>query len=154
MDLQWKICKKVLKKMKMMNRRDFLLGTISAGSAAALTLYGVNFKDAEQIVSFPDSLKASVEKLIFETSMFEYNTSEHRKNVTSEIMKISEPYKSKTLDYFVVCDGTNNTPEIISNNGFRANLICKNSSTNTHSILDIEIQRTGVMFEDIESIAS
>ena len=49
----------------------------------------------------------------------------------------------------VVCDSTNNTPDIIDNNEFRADIFLKPAKSINYVTLTFVATRTGVDFEEI-----
>ena len=70
-------------------------------------------------------------------------------------MNIVEPYlrdvqaKRGLYDFLVVCDETNNTPDIIDNNEFRADIYLKPTKSINYVNLNFVATRTGVAFEEI-----
>ena len=51
--------------------------------------------------------------------------------------------------FLVVCDDTNNTPDIIDNNEFRADIYLKPTKSINYITLTFVATRTGVSFEEI-----
>ena len=73
----------------------------------------------------------------------------------SNFLNIVEPYlrdvKSKRgiTDFIVVCDETNNTPDIIDSNQFRADIFVKPARSINFIGLTFVATRTGVSFEEV-----
>ena len=76
-------------------------------------------------------------------------------NTRSNFVNIVEPYlrdvqaKRGLYDFLVVCDETNNTPDIIDNNEFRADIYLKPAKSINFVTLTFVATRTGVAFEEI-----
>ena len=76
-------------------------------------------------------------------------------NTRSNFVNIVEPYlrdvqaKRGLYDFLVVCDETNNTPDIIDNNEFRADIYLKPANSINFVTLTFVATRTGVAFEEI-----
>ena len=70
-------------------------------------------------------------------------------------MNIVEPYlrdiqsKRGIYDYLVICDETNNTPDVIDNNEFRADIFLKPAKSINYVTLTFVATRTGVSFEEV-----
>ena len=70
-------------------------------------------------------------------------------------MNIVEPYlrdvqdKRGVYDFLVVCDETNNTPDVIDNNEFRADIYLKPTKSINFVTLTFIITRTGVQFSEV-----
>ena len=83
--------------------------------------------------------------------LFELNDSLTRSN----FVNIVEPYlrdvqaKRGIFDFLVVCDETNNTPDIIDNNEFRADIYLKPTKSINYITLTFVATRTGVAFEEV-----
>ena len=83
--------------------------------------------------------------------LFELNDA----NTRSNFVNIVEPYlrdvqaKRGLYDFLVVCDETNNTPDIIDNNEFRADIYLKPTKSINYVTLTFVATRTGVAFEEI-----
>ena len=86
-----------------------------------------------------------------ETQLFELNDSNTRAN----FVNIVEPYlrdvqaKRGLYDFLVVCDETNNTPDIIDNNEFRADIFLKPTKSINYVTLTFVATRTGVDFQEV-----
>ena len=76
-------------------------------------------------------------------------------NTRSNFVNFVEPYlrdvqaKRGVYDFLVVCDETNNTPEIIDNNEFRADIYLKPTKSINYITLTFVATRTGVDFEEV-----
>ena len=83
--------------------------------------------------------------------LFEFNDIITRSN----FVNIVEPYlrdvKSKRgiIDFLVVCDETNNTPDVIDGNQFRADIFVKPARSINFIGLTFVATRTGVSFEEV-----
>ena len=86
-----------------------------------------------------------------QSQLFELNDQITRAN----FVNIVEPYlrdvKSKrgVYDFLVVCDETNNTPDVIDNNEFRADIFLKPTKSINYVTLTFVATRTGVSFEEV-----
>jgi len=86
-----------------------------------------------------------------QAQLFELNDELTRAN----FVNIVEPYlrdvqaKRGVYDFLVVCDATNNTPEVIDNNEFRADIYLKPTKSINYVTLTFIATRTGVSFEEV-----
>jgi len=86
-----------------------------------------------------------------QSQLFELNDQTTRANFTN----IVEPYlrdvqaKRGVYDFVVICDETNNTPEVIDNNEFRADIFLKPTKSINYITLTFVATRTGVSFEEV-----
>ena len=86
-----------------------------------------------------------------EAQLFELNDELTRANFRN----IVEPYlrdvqaKRGLYGFFVVCDTTNNTPDVIDNNEFRADIFLKPAKSINYVTLTFVATRTGVAFEEV-----
>jgi hypothetical protein len=96
----------------------------------------------------------TVEQALARTSesvLFELNDDITRAN----FVNIVEPYlrdvqaKRGLYGYYVVCDSSNNTPDIIDNNEFRADIFLKPAKSINYVTLTFVATRTGVSFEEV-----
>ena len=68
---------------------------------------------------------------------------------------IVEPYlrdveaKRGLYGFLVICDTTNNTPDVIDNNEFRADIYLKPAKSINYVTLTFVATRTGVSFEEV-----
>jgi len=83
--------------------------------------------------------------------LFELNDA----NTRSNFVNIVEPYlrdiqaKRGIYDFLIVCDETNNTPDVIDNNEFRADIYLKPTKSINYITLTFVATRTGVAFEEV-----
>ena len=86
-----------------------------------------------------------------QAQLFELNDELTRSNFRN----IVEPYlrdvqaKGGCYGFLVVCDETNNTPDIIDNNEFRADIFLKPTKSINYVTLTFVATRTGVSFEEV-----
>ena len=86
-----------------------------------------------------------------QAQLFELNDDVTR----SGFINIVEPYlrdiqaKRGLVDFRVICDTTNNTPDIIDNNEFRADIFLKPTKSINYITLTFVATRTGVDFEEV-----
>jgi phage tail sheath protein FI len=86
-----------------------------------------------------------------ESQLFELNDQITRAN----FVNIVEPYlrdvqaKRGIYDFLVICDETNNTPDIVDNNEFRADIFLKPAKSINFVTLTFVATRTGVSFEEV-----
>jgi len=86
-----------------------------------------------------------------QAQLFELNNQTTRAN----FVNIVEPYlrdvqaKNGVYDFLVVCDQTNNTPDVIDNNEFRADIFLKPTRSINYVTLTFVATRTGVSFEEV-----
>ena len=85
------------------------------------------------------------------SQLFELNDANTRAN----FVNIVEPYlrdvqaKRGVYDFLVVCDETNNTPDLIDNNEFRADIFLKPTKSINFITLTFVATRTGVDFQEV-----
>jgi hypothetical protein len=86
-----------------------------------------------------------------QAQLFELNDQITRAN----FVNLVEPYlrdiqaKRGLYGFLIVCDETNNTPDIIDNNEFRADIYLKSSKSINYVTLTFVATRTGVSFEEV-----
>jgi hypothetical protein len=86
-----------------------------------------------------------------QAQLFELNDQITRAN----FINIVEPYlrdvqaKRGVYDFRVICDETNNTPDVIDNNEFRADIFLKPTKSINYVTLTFVATRTGVSFEEV-----
>lgn len=86
-----------------------------------------------------------------QSQLFEINDQITRAN----FVNIVEPYlrdvqaKRGIYDFRVICDETNNTPSVIDNNEFRADIFLKPTKAINYVTLTFVATRTGVSFEEV-----
>ena len=84
-------------------------------------------------------------------TLFEFNDEITRANFRAMIEPFLRTVKGRRgmYDYRVVCDSTNNTPDIIDRNAFVADIYIKPSRTISYIELNFVAVRTGVTFDEI-----
>ena len=86
-----------------------------------------------------------------QAQLFELNDDLTRANFRN----IVDPYlrdvqaKRGLIDYLVICDSTNNTPDVIDNNEFRADIFLKPAKSINFITLTFVATRTGVSFSEV-----
>ncbi len=86
-----------------------------------------------------------------QSQLFELNDQTTRSN----FINIVEPYlrdiqaKRGVYDFSVICDESNNTPDVIDNNEFRADIFLKPTKSINYITLTFVATRTGVSFEEV-----
>ena len=76
-------------------------------------------------------------------------------NTRTNFVNIVEPYlrdvqaKRGIVDFLVICDETNNTPDVIDNNEFRADIFLKPTRSINYVTLTFVATRTGVSFSEV-----
>ena len=90
-------------------------------------------------------------KALAEGVLFEQNDAVTRSNFTSAISSyLSEVQARRGLtDYLVVCDTSNNTPEVIDRNEFVAELYLKPTRSINYVTVTVTATKTGVDFEEV-----
>jgi hypothetical protein len=88
---------------------------------------------------------------VAQSQLFEFNDQITRSNFTN----IVEPYlrdvqaKKGLYDFRVICDESNNTPDVIDNNEFRADIFLKPTKSINYVTLTFVATRTGISFEEV-----
>jgi phage tail sheath protein FI len=86
-----------------------------------------------------------------DAQLFELNDELTRSN----FVNIVEPFlrdvqaKRGIFDFRVICDESNNTPDVIDNNEFRADIFLKPTRSINYVTLTFVATRTGVSFEEV-----
>jgi len=86
-----------------------------------------------------------------QAQLFEFNDSITRSN----FVNIVEPYlrdvqsKRGLYDFLVICDESNNTPDVIDNNEFRADIFIKPAKSINYVTLTFVATRTGISFDEV-----
>ena len=72
-------------------------------------------------------------------------------NAVAELISYLREVQSKRgiYGFLVICDETNNTPDIIDNNEFRADIFLKPAKSINFVTLTFVATRTGVSFEEV-----
>ena len=90
-------------------------------------------------------------RALAEGVLFEQNDAVTRSNFNSAIASyLSEVQARRGLtDYLVVCDASNNTPEVIDRNEFVAELYLKPTRSINYVTVTVTATKTGVSFEEV-----
>ena len=83
--------------------------------------------------------------------LFEFNDVITRSNFVNIVEPFLRDVKSKRgiTDFVVICDETNNTPDVIDSNQFRADIFVKPARSINFIGLTFVATRTGVSFEEV-----
>ena len=90
-------------------------------------------------------------KLAARTVLFEFNDEFTRSNFTAMVNPFLRDVQARRgmTDFLVVCDSTNNTPQVIDNNEFRADIYIKPARSINFITLTFVATRTGVDFSEV-----
>jgi hypothetical protein len=90
-------------------------------------------------------------KGLAEGVLFEQNDSTTRSNFTASISSYLSEVQARrgVTDFLVVCDETNNTPEVIDRNEFVAELYLKPTRSINYVTVTVTATRTGVSFSEV-----
>lgn len=90
-------------------------------------------------------------KGLAEAVLFEQNDSTTRSNFTAAISSYLSEVQARrgVTDFLVVCDETNNTPEVIDRNEFVAELYLKPTRSINYVTVTVTATRTGVSFAEV-----
>ena len=90
-------------------------------------------------------------KLAARTVLFEFNDEFTRSNFVAMVDPYLRDVQSRRgmTDFLVVCDATNNTPQVIDNNEFRADIYIKPARSINFITLTFIATRTGVDFSEV-----
>ena len=86
-----------------------------------------------------------------QSQLFELNDDLTRSN----FVNIVEPYlrdiqsKQGLYDFVIICDETNNTPDVIDNNEFRADIFLKPTKSINYITLTFVATKTGISFDEV-----
>lgn len=89
-------------------------------------------------------MESTARRFLFEFND-EYTREQYKKEVSSRI-SIMNP----AFEYLLICDETNNTPEVIDNNEFVAELVANNGIDGNYKKLKLEVKPSGNEFEEID----
>ena len=143
------------------SQRDVLyearVNSIINQSGTGVLLYGdktgLNYASAFDRINVR-RLFLTVEKAlegVANAQLFEFNDEITRANFTNVV----EPYlrdvqaKRGLIDFRVICDETNNTPSVVDNNEFRADIFLKPTKSINYVTLTFVATRTGISFEEV-----
>ena len=143
------------------SQRDTLyearINSIINQSGTGILLYGdktgLNYASAFDRINVR-RLFLTIEKAleaVANAQLFEFNDEITRANFSNVV----EPYlrdvqaKRGLIDFRVICDETNNTPSVVDNNEFRADIFLKPTKSINYVTLTFVATRTGVSFEEV-----
>ena len=143
------------------SQRDVLyearINSIVNQAGTGILLYGdktgLNYASAFDRINVR-RLFLTVEKAleaVANAQLFEFNDEITRANFTNVV----EPYlrdvqaKRGLVDFRVICDETNNTPSVVDNNEFRADIFLKPTKSINYVTLTFVSTRTGISFEEV-----
>ena len=86
-----------------------------------------------------------------QSQLFELNDELTRSAFTNIVDPFLRDIQAKRglSDYRIICDATNNTPDIIDNNEFRADIFLKPTKSINYITLTFVATRTGISFEEV-----
>ena len=90
-------------------------------------------------------------KVAARSILFEFNdefTQENFKSMVNPYLADIQGRRGIT-DFLVVCDSTNNTPQVVDNNEFRADIFVKPTRSINYITLTFVATRTGVDFSEV-----
>ena len=96
------------------------------------------------------TVEQSLER-VANSQLFEFNDEISRSNFTNVVEPFLRDVQAKRglYDFRVICDETNNTPDVIDNNEFRADIFLKPTKSTNFVTLTFVATRTGVSFEEV-----
>jgi hypothetical protein len=124
------------------------VGTLLFGDKTALT-YASAF-DRINVRRLFLTIEQALER-VAQAQLFELNdelTRANFKNVVEPFLRDVEA-KRGLYGFLVVCDTSNNTPDVIDNNEFRADIFLKPTKSINYVTLTFVATRTGVSFEEV-----
>jgi hypothetical protein len=88
---------------------------------------------------------------VAQSQLFEFNDQITRSNFINVVEPFLRDVQAKRglFDFRVICDESNNTPDIIDNNEFRADIFLKPTKSINYVTLTFVATRTGVSFEEV-----
>ena len=88
---------------------------------------------------------------VAKAQLFELNDQITRANFVNTVEPYLRDIQSKrgVFDFRVICDETNNTPDVIDNNEFRADIFLKPTKSINYVTLTFVATRTGTSFEEV-----
>ena len=87
-------------------------------------------------------------KLNCTSNFFKTYTRANFRNIVEPFLRDVQA-KRGLFGFLVVCDTTNNTPDVIDNNEFRADIFLKPTKSINYVTLTFVATRTGVSFEEV-----
>ena len=143
------------------SQRDVLyesrINSIINQSGVGILLFGdktaLNFASAFDRINVR-RLFLTVEKAleaVANAQLFEFNDEITRSNFTNVVEPFLRDVQAKRglVDFRVICDESNNTPSVVDNNEFRADIFLKPTKSINYVTLSFVATRTGVSFEEV-----
>ena len=143
------------------SQRDVLyesrINSIINQSGVGILLFGdktgLNFASAFDRINVR-RLFLTVEKAleaVANAQLFEFNDEITRSNFTNVVEPFLRDVQAKRglVDFRVICDESNNTPSVVDNNEFRADIFLKPTKSINFVTLTFVATRTGVSFEEV-----
>ena len=143
------------------SQRDTLyesrINSIINQSGTGILLYGdktaLNFASAFDRINVR-RLFLTVEKAlesVANAQLFEFNDEITRANFSNVVEPFLRDVQAKRglIDFRVICDESNNTPSVVDNNEFRADIFLKPTKSINFVTLTFVATRTGVSFEEV-----
>ena len=143
------------------SQRDVLyesrINSIINQSGVGILLFGdktgLNFASAFDRINVR-RLFLTVEKsleAVANAQLFEFNDEITRANFTNVVEPFLRDVQAKRglVDFRVICDESNNTPSVVDNNEFRADIFLKPTKSINFVTLTFVATRTGVSFEEV-----
>jgi len=143
------------------SQRDVLyearINSIINQSGTGILLFGdktgLNFASAFDRINVR-RLFLTVEKAleaVANAQLFEFNDEITRANFTNVVEPFLRDVQAKRglVDFRVICDESNNTPSVVDNNEFRADIFLKPTKSINFVTLTFVATRTGVSFEEV-----
>ena len=97
------------------------------------------------------TIEATIERRLARSQLFEFNDVLTRTN----FLNIVEPYlrdvkaKRGITDFVVICDESNNTPNVVDSNQFKADIFVKPARSINFIGLTFVATRTGISFDEV-----
>ena len=143
------------------SQRDTLyesrINSIINQSGTGILLYGdktaLNYASAFDRINVR-RLFLTVEKAlesVANAQLFEFNDEITRANFSNVVEPFLRDVQAKRglIDFRVICDESNNTPSVVDNNEFRADIFLKPTKSINFVTLTFVATRTGVSFEEV-----
>ena len=143
------------------SQRDVLyearINSIINQSGTGILLYGdktaLNYASAFDRINVR-RLFLTVEKAlesVANAQLFEFNDEITRANFSNVVEPFLRDVQAKRglIDFRVICDESNNTPSVVDNNEFRADIFLKPTKSINFVTLTFVATRTGVSFEEV-----
>jgi hypothetical protein len=130
-----------------MDRRNFVIGTGTLVGVASFLGFSEVVRATEiSHLSVLDKIQEHINKVV-QRYTFEFNDDFSRAAMKLEVDLFMNDLKlnKEIYDYLTVCNESNNTPEIISNNGLRIDVFVKQTNSINATWLSAEITSVSLM---------